>query len=1463
MIRQTQSDKWINLKNMSFWEFLYEAGMFEDNKCFKSYLKEEKRNAKLRYLNALSAAVQGSAMVVLKRKVKDVFINAFNKKIMRLFKANHDIQICIDHYAAAQYICGYLTKNESGISKLLKAVNEETTHLKQIDKLNALASILDKHREVSIQEAIYRLLGLQMTKSSVKVKYLSTVHPHFRDGLLKGKLDELDDQESIFHKSAHQYYELRPETCENQDKIYYDAEELVKDYWKNLCLAEFWSKYEIVYGTKDKVNRKEKTKLIPLKNKAGFIRKRSEKAVLRYYLNYSNDEDLARGLLILFMPFRDEMKEIHMKDVKQLLQDSSRIVEEKRSIFEKYKPMSDLINTIEADNQETEYKNDDEDDESNEIETTTIDEISEFNNWAKSQASKDLSKYKNLINACDINHLRLNISSLNFQQRRLFDDFTERCASFDVNEKPVYLFISGNAGTGKSFLVSLLIEAVKVIKVKAGDDLKKPPVIVMAPTANAAFIIGGKTIDSVLGFLPLDSDQYTQARPSKMAMMKFEFEDVYAIFCDEISMVGSKKLLKINYRLQDLVDQSRSKEYMGGISFIASGDLWQLPPIMDRMVTENNTLDSRPECAPSHWDINFKIFYLTEKMRSQKDPQFSEVCDRVGRGTITESDEKYLKSRVQSTDSENCNDNFKNGKISIIVTTNPKKDLINHQKLEKLLPNQPMYSCNSTDRVTNLPVGNKLPEKLKDNPGRTGNLQSELKLKIGAPVMVTSNHSNQKYREDGIVNGARGFVQAIQVSKDNPEKVDVVWVVFNNESIGRLYRFDHGHLRQSFNPGHAMATPILPSRNKFKLKFGNVEYQRQNFALSLAYSITAHKCQGQTLDEVIIDFGPDQENNIQNYICCGSFYVALTRVREGSKVFLKSFDRSYIMVNKRIEETIDAMIKFRSYVFKKIYLDEKIFRLDNSEIKVGYLNINGLQDGNHDIYFNCDQNLNNLDLIVLSETKLNAKYDTNMIEKSLNNWSIIARYDSEDQMKHMGLLLLKSKKSKFSGKISITYQTAKREDKLQIEGLIVNAREDLILGFVYCRSTPNESEIKAMNKYFGMCNVLMGDFNLSHRIARDQAKIVTLCQSKKVSCLKEITRALSNNQLDYIIMDEDLSQISFVTSYNNFISDHKSIAARIGLNGNSFTDEFKIRLTFDSECHQKQKINQENEDSTDESEISIQEKSFDSNSTAEACLNQGFFQSPASGEKSLHPIRSSESLVERFVRRFQNNDGQTCWLNSCLQFLLAAVDNFDDLSVLNSELGSELLQLKMNQEDKTLDSTVVKTIIVAAEDTRIALRLSELEADLKNLDELKRQSNAVKKLRLDLLTGQQCIRDFFLCLQANAASWPDVCTPFYFKLTHVSTCCECGNEIRSETNQICIEMDVPPDGSALNEFVETFFNDGELKQRFCEHCQRRVQSQNCSKLTQSLETDFLIIILTRLAKSLHNTNIATNDVLIR
>ena len=138
------------------------------------------------------------------------------------------------------------------------------------------------------------------------------------------------------------------------------------------------------------------------------------------------------------------------------------------------------------------------------------------------------------------------------------------------------------------------------------------------------------------------------------------------------------------------------------------------------------------------------------------------------------------------------------------------------------------------------------------------------------------------------------------------------------------------------------------------------------------------------------------------------------------------------------------------------------------------------------------------------------------LKKSLINWNIIGRYDSEDGRKHMGLLLLSRKSSTIVDQMqTVTYQTAKRQGSLQIEGLIVRLKSSIHIGFVYCRSAPNDPEIKAINKYFDECRVIMGDFNLSHRISKDQIKVQDLCQNKKVSALNEITRSISNNRLHF------------------------------------------------------------------------------------------------------------------------------------------------------------------------------------------------------------------------------------------------------------------------------------------------------------------------------------------------------------
>ena len=199
----------------------------------------------------------------------------------------------------------------------------------------------------------------------------------------------------------------------------------------------------------------------------------------------------------------------------------------------------------------------------------------------------------------------------------------------------------------------------------------------------------------------------------------------------------------------------------------------------------------------------------------------------------------------------------------------------------------------------------------------------------------------------------------------------------------------------------------------------------------------------------------------------------------------------------------------------------------------------------------------------------------------------------------MGLILLTSKKSSINDQIqSITYQSVSRQKKLQIQGLIVRLIKGINFGFVYCRSTPSNQEIKAIYTDFKECNIVMGDFNLSHRISEDQRKIVELCQQQKVNALNEITRSLSNNQLDYILIDEDLT--FFVTSYNNFISDHKTIIARLASLENELTNDVRERLTFDQELHLKERKKEEVETTSTSISDTINLKSDDEHDTTKS-----------------------------------------------------------------------------------------------------------------------------------------------------------------------------------------------------------------------------------------------------------------------
>ena len=1178
---------------------------------------------------------------------------------------------------------GYLTKNECGMSKLLKAVNDQAKDISNMDLLHQLSSILDKHREVSIQEAVYRMLGLNMTYSSIIVKPLSTIHPHYRDGLLKGNIDLLQENESIFHMSPHQYYESREMEC--VEGVPYEDDEIKEGYWKKLTIAEFRSSYDLVYGG-NKRDKYGKLKYIPLRTTNVCIKRRPERCILKYYLNYTNDEDLARGLLILFHPFENEMKDIHQHDVKELYSKNKETIQKKRNIFEKHKVMTDIINSMQKEKGNSDHEEIIEDD-FEDIETTTQEEIQSFEKWAREQAKSSLKRHEELTHLVKISDLRETIVNLNDQQRRIFDDFCERIICED--DAPFCLYIGGEAGTGKSYLLKLMIEIVKHLTLKSGNELNKPSAIVMAPTANAAYLIKGKTIESALGMLPRSRNTFVKVESNRLSNLTFVYQDVAVAFCDEISMVGSCKLTKMNFQLQDIFGKN---DFMGGLNFIAVGDFRQLPPVLDSYVYENNHLDGRPAIAPSHWDNNFKIFYLTQKMRSQKDPEFSNICDRVGNGTYTKCDLEYLQSCIRNTESENHNENFKNGKVSIIVTTNKRRQEINENKLESLLKHETTYENVATDRSTNLVNPPDVPNNLSIT--QTGGLEKRLAVKKNAPIVITSNHHIAKYKEDGIVNGARGFIDSIQVAKDNVTQIDVLWIVFKDKNVGRLLRYDYSHLKKIHRPNMDEAVPILRQKKNFTINKGEVRYQRTQFPVTLAYAITAYKCQGDTLDEVIIDFShaPGERANIQ----WGSFYVALTRVKEGQNVYLKTFDENNITFNEKVERKLAMMRQYKAYRFKKTYVSDPIFVESEKEVKLGYFNMRGFLESNHAEYLNNDKNLLKLHLLVITETWLTEKVSNKTVIDKLPNWKIIKRLDATDHKQHMGILLLAPIDFKNYNKIifSVDYVQGLKKKELLYQGIILDLK--IIYKKIVClyiRQTPNEKESLDIAEKFKFFDCIIGDLNLNKENQTQRMNLLKICGNNKSIALEEVTTS-NLNQLDHVLLDKMMIKKCFATSYLNLASDHKPIVVRIPHPGNQFSEHFLEEFFFDSHHHLKTRTAREN-GSNQPSDTNSENRSGKSKARSKTTSSS---QKQTERDENTSIVDSDDEKGANFyshmnILRFINEPGTNmCFSNTAVSCLLnipemrVALRNLDTVDVDQNSISGELSKLA-NLRNGTIAST--------------------------------------------------------------------------------------------------------------------------------------------------------------------------------
>ena len=372
-------------------------------------------------------------------------------------------------------------------------------------------------------------------------------------------------------------------------------------------------------------------------------------------------------------------------------------------------------------------------------------------------------------------------------------------------------FITGKAGSGKSTVLNYFRATTK----------KKH--VVLAPTGIAAINVGGQTIHSFfkLGIQPQDVK-------NKEAVYSFDLEKKEMIkaldmlIIDEISMVRSD--------LMDMVDTKmkiarNNNSPFGGCQIAVFGDLYQLQPIVQD-TTVGSFLLNRYGTAfffgvPAANSIR-KI--SLEHVFRQSNPVFLETLNHVRSGNVTENDLQILNQQSgESYDDEDA---------VALVPTRAAERKINEDRLAKIQNPQRCYPAIIEGDV-----------KDDDVPAL-----KNLNLKVDAKVMLLSNDSERKY-----VNGTIGHI--IDIDED-----DTIWVGLKDDIEVPIQRKTWIKFEYKYNRETESIKPI--EVGKFT-----------QFPIKPAYAMTIHKSQGQTFENVMIDY------TLGGAFTAGMTYVALSRCK--------------------------------------------------------------------------------------------------------------------------------------------------------------------------------------------------------------------------------------------------------------------------------------------------------------------------------------------------------------------------------------------------------------------------------------------------------------------------------------------------------------------------------------------------------------------------------------------------------
>ncbi len=355
------------------------------------------------------------------------------------------------------------------------------------------------------------------------------------------------------------------------------------------------------------------------------------------------------------------------------------------------------------------------------------------------------------------------------------------------------LFITGEAGTGKTTFIKLIQEKIN------------KQFLVLAPTGIAAIAVGGQTIHSFFGF-PLEViGPHTNLELSYNNQMVLEKTDT--IIIDEVSMVRSDIIDGMDRCLRMAFHTNMP---FGGKQIIFVGDLFQLPPVVKRASVDEEMLhDLYGSGTPFFYKARvLKRMNLPKiefkKVYRQNDEDFVHILNNMRRGRTNAKDLELLNSRVCSKDDIK--------QYSVILTAyNSMAEKINDKKLNALEGEEYHYQAvvNGTFKRSDSPA----PETLR--------------LKIGAQVIFCRNDYNNNCANGTIAIVVALTEEEIRVRLENGKEIYVgktEWVseakVYNKES-------------------RKIESEVVGSFIQYPLK--------------LAWAITIHKSQGMSFDRMHFD----------------------------------------------------------------------------------------------------------------------------------------------------------------------------------------------------------------------------------------------------------------------------------------------------------------------------------------------------------------------------------------------------------------------------------------------------------------------------------------------------------------------------------------------------------------------------------------------------------------------------------